>query len=588
MRSLLRASLALFVLAPAVGCGDDSTQAGGGPEGGTPDVGGAPAGGGGGGGDGGAGGQAGGESVLERTFVGTQADVQTSIRETTHADGSRSIHGETRGDLSDYFLGELALLEAVEDAELDATGRLVSADLRHRLSYNDNIVVERRVVVDGAAGTVAVTRPNGELTQTYPTEHPLVPIVFNLSSIIPLPLVSAAECAILQGAERAGSQNLNIDTIYTFDFLSETSGTGMPAASLLYGDVSCDYDVVSGDLTGLSSVSWGEFADEAGAADLVEAIDVAAATQVITPQVCAAPARFSSFEVLSGSSETIHGQLDLPEGTGPFPVVIFSSGSGGSDREANYFGAPQWTCLSEALVNAGIAVARYDDPGHGESTGSFYALSYTDRDLDVSAVAGVVAGRAEVNAGAVFLLGHSEGGDHSSRAAIATPEVTGLILVAGLATPIPEAPVSQRALLHSNAGYSQDLADALQASWQTFVDATLAGTLTPAQAAPNTVEYWEQRVVSDGAADAVAAARPTLVIHGDGDWQVAPSDADVFEAAFEGTGIDFEVQRFADLGHFQTHNAPGYVGFGEEYGLPVAFDAVVENAIIAWVASHTP
>jgi hypothetical protein len=118
------------------------------------------------------------------------------------------------------------------------------------------------------------------------------------------------------------------------------------------------------------------------------------------------------------------------------------------------------------------------------------------------------------------------------------------------------------------------------------VDATLAGTLTPAQAAPNTVEYWEQRVVSDGAADAVAAARPTLVIHGDGDWQVAPSDADVFEAAFEGTGIDFEVQRFADLGHFQTHNAPGYVGFGEEYGLPVAFDAVVENAIIAWVASH--
>jgi hypothetical protein len=437
----------LFVLA-AVGCGDDSPS-GWWPEW-HPRRGQAPAGGGGGGGDGGAGGQAGGESVLERTFVGTQADVQTSIRETTHADGSRSIHGETRGDLSDYFLGELALLEAVEDAELDATGRLVSADLRHRLSYNDNIVVERRVVVDGAAGTVAVTRPNGELTQTYPTEHPLVPIVFNLSSIIPLPLVSAAECAILQGAERAGSQNLNIDTIYTFDFLSETSGTGMPAASLLYGDVSCDYDVVSGDLTGLSSVSWGEFADEAGAADLVEAIDVAAATQVITPQVCAAPARFSSFEVLSGSSETIHGQLDLPEGTGPFPVVIFSSGSGGSDRRRT-FGAPQWTC--PRMVNAGIAVAATTTGPRREHGQLLCAQLHRSRSRRVCGRGRRRrTRRGERRHG--ILVGPQRGRRPFFTRGDRDAEVTGLILVADLATP-SRAPVSQRALLHSNANYAK-------------------------------------------------------------------------------------------------------------------------------------
>jgi len=118
-------------------------------------------------------------------------------------------------------------------------------------------------------------------------------------------------------------------------------------------------------------------------------------------------------------------------------------------RDANYFGAPQWTCLSEALVAAGIAAPRYDDPGDGESTGDFYDLSYADRDFDVAAT-GVVAAHADVDGGFVFLLGHSEGGDHASRAPIATPAVTGLILVAGVATPLADAVVGQRAVLHGN------------------------------------------------------------------------------------------------------------------------------------------
>ena len=587
MRSL--SVFALALLAPLAACGDDSLV-GGSPQdgGGGSGQGGAPAGGDAAGGEGGTGG-GGVETVYEKTFVGSGNDVQTSFRETKHPDGSRTIHGETLGDLSVYFEGQVALVEAVEDAELDVDGRLVSADLRHRISYNDTMVIERRVVVDGLSGTVVITRPNGELTLTYPTEHPLVPIVFKLSEIIPWSLVSAAECAILQGAERAGTQNLNVDTVYTFDFLSQTAGTGMPAAELLYGDVSCQYDEATGNLVDIDSTTWGFFNTDDGALDLVaDAIDVSAASNVITPQVCGEPARVSAFEVGSSSGETLRGQIDFPEGAGPFPVVVFNSGAGGGDREGNYFGAPQWTCLSEALVAAGIAAARYDDPGYGESTGDFYELSFADRDFDAAAVAGAVADHPDVNPAALFLLGHSEGGNHISRAAIATPEVTGLIFVAAVARSDADDPLSQRGVLHGNAGYSQSIVDDFQQSFEDFVTEALTGGLTPAEAAPHTPLYWQQLFLSDGAADAITAARPTLVIHGGGDWQVSPSEADLFEAAFNESGLDFEVHRFPDLGHFQTHNAPGYLGVGEEYGLPVAFDPGVETAIITWVNQHTP
>ena len=67
----------------------------------------------------------------------------------------------------------------------------------------------------------------------------------------------------------------------------------------------------------------------------------------------------------------LDGTVDLPDGNGPFPVVILLPGSGPTDRDGNQ---PQLKndCLKqlgEGLARKGIAVVRYDRRGVGRVQG---------------------------------------------------------------------------------------------------------------------------------------------------------------------------------------------------------------------------
>jgi hypothetical protein len=60
------------------------------------------------------------------------------------------------------------------------------------------------------------------------------------------------------------------------------------------------------------------------------------------------------------------GDLRLPEGSGPFPVVLFVHGSGPADRTGNMAYLP----IMERMLRAGYATFAWDKPGTGESTGT--------------------------------------------------------------------------------------------------------------------------------------------------------------------------------------------------------------------------
>jgi len=73
---------------------------------------------------------------------------------------------------------------------------------------------------------------------------------------------------------------------------------------------------------------------------------------------------------------TIHlvGDLRLPEGIGPFPVVLFIHGSGEADRTGGLYFLP----IMERMLSAGYATFAWDKPGTGESTGNlnpFHVIS---------------------------------------------------------------------------------------------------------------------------------------------------------------------------------------------------------------------
>ena len=58
------------------------------------------------------------------------------------------------------------------------------------------------------------------------------------------------------------------------------------------------------------------------------------------------------------------GDLRLPTGSGPFPVVLFVHGSGPADRTGNMAFPP----IMERMLQAGFATFAWDKPGTGEST----------------------------------------------------------------------------------------------------------------------------------------------------------------------------------------------------------------------------
>jgi uncharacterized protein len=59
------------------------------------------------------------------------------------------------------------------------------------------------------------------------------------------------------------------------------------------------------------------------------------------------------------------GDLRLPDGEGPFPVVLFVHGDGPADRTGQFTYLP----IMERMLQAGFATFAWDKPGTGESTG---------------------------------------------------------------------------------------------------------------------------------------------------------------------------------------------------------------------------
>jgi pimeloyl-ACP methyl ester carboxylesterase len=132
-------------------------------------------------------------------------------------------------------------------------------------------------------------------------------------------------------------------------------------------------------------------------------------------------------------SVTLAGTLTIPEGRAPVPAVVLVSGSGPQDRDETLFGFKPFLILADHLTRNGIAVLRYDDRGVGGSGGNI--LDATSADFAGDALAGVrlLAGRADVDATRVGIVGHSEGGIVAPIAANRSDQVAFIVTLAGTA-----------------------------------------------------------------------------------------------------------------------------------------------------------
>jgi len=157
---------------------------------------------------------------------------------------------------------------------------------------------------------------------------------------------------------------------------------------------------------------------------------------------------FEEQDVTVGSGEwALPGTLTIPKGVGPFPAVVLVHGSGPNDRDETVGSNKPFKDLAWGLASRGIAVLRYEKRTkvHADRLvsldGEFTVKEETID--DALAAVSLLRERQETDPGRIVLLGHSLGGMLAPRIAQASPDIAGLIVMAGPARSLEDLVLEQ-------------------------------------------------------------------------------------------------------------------------------------------------
>lgn len=127
------------------------------------------------------------------------------------------------------------------------------------------------------------------------------------------------------------------------------------------------------------------------------------------------------------------GMLFVPEGSGPYPAVVFVHGSAPSFRENRWI-----LTITRHLVDNGVLVLVPDKRGADGSEGDWKTSSFADLGTDTVAAVHYLNSRADLPISRVGVIGSSQGGHISPLIASQSDAVEFVINLSGTAVPIRE------------------------------------------------------------------------------------------------------------------------------------------------------
>jgi alpha-beta hydrolase superfamily lysophospholipase len=230
------------------------------------------------------------------------------------------------------------------------------------------------------------------------------------------------------------------------------------------------------------------------------------------------------------------GTLALPGSGGPFPGVLFITGSGQVDRDENHpkMRLNAFYDLSHYLAQNGIASLRYDKRGVGASEGDYWSTGFDDHLQDALTALECLKGQGMVQTETVFILGHSEGAVIATRMAGGGAKVAGVILLSGSAQS-GEAVLKWQALQVArgmkgiNGWLIKTLHIDVAKAQQKQIDkikASKVDTYRQQLVAKVNAKWFREFIAYDPALDFPCIAVPVLAITGSKDIKVDPNDLD--------------------------------------------------------------
>jgi hypothetical protein len=300
---------------------------------------------------------------------------------------------------------------------------------------------------------------------------------------------------------------------------------------------------------------------------------------------------------------------------------VLLSGSGAQDRNESIVGHRPFLVLADHLTRQGIAVLRFDDRGVGGSEGDVTSATTRDFAGDALAAVAFLKSRPEVAAAKIGLIGHSEGALVGPLAAVASEDVSFLVLLAAPGLPGEQIIYLQSEALIRVMGADEEAIAAnheLQQRMFAIVKAEpddekarqrlevlqkeMLQRMSPDQRkaaglseespigeqAKMLLSPWFRFFLTyDPLPTLAKVKRPVLVIIGENDLQVPPAEnlPRIEQALRQGGNTDYRVLRPSRLNHLlQT----------SETGLPLEYARIEETiapaaleAISGWIREHT-
>lgn len=303
---------------------------------------------------------------------------------------------------------------------------------------------------------------------------------------------------------------------------------------------------------------------------------------------------------------TLSGTLTTPREKGPFPAALLITGSGAQDRDETLYDHRPFLVLSDYLTRRGIAVLRVDDRGTGKSTGIFAKATTLDYAADTKACFEFLLKHPKINSQKIGLIGHSEGGLVAPFVASETPQVSFVVLMAGMGIKGDDFMTLQRIALQTANGAKQEDIDfwiELAKKLDRIVIEnenidTRISKLKEFVSKTSLPEKQQKGIVSDSlfyspwyrqllTLDPVPAWKkvkcPVLALNGEKDMQVPYKEnlGSIENALTSGGNKNVTIKHFPHLNHlFQTASS----GVVEEYvTIEETIAPVVLEAIADWI-----
>jgi len=254
------------------------------------------------------------------------------------------------------------------------------------------------------------------------------------------------------------------------------------------------------------------------------------------------------------------------------------TGSGLEDRDEALpavSGYRPFRQIADTLSRHGIAVLRLDDRGmNGSDPGGRDATSMDFAD-DIRAGVAYLRTRPEIDGDRIALVGHSEGGVIAPMVAATDPRLRAIVLMAGTASP-------GREILRAQQRYAIDSMQRLTGAAR---DSAVARAERATAAAAASTPWMRFFLDDDPSARARQVKTPVLILQGETDHQVPPSEAEKLAAAFRAGGnTSVTVRLFPETDHLFVADASGGFDYAKLPSLHVRREVL--GAIADWLAAR--